>query len=137
MNVLVDSSVLLDVFTQDPRWARWSEEELIVHAERDLLAINPIIYAEVSVHFSTLEELDEVLSPMDFQRLPLPYDAAFLAAKCFLTYRRHGGQKRAPLPDFYIGAHAATAKLALLTRDVSRYRTYYPSVQLIIPGQET
>jgi hypothetical protein len=88
----------LDVFTQDPLWARWSEEELIVHAERDLLAINPIIYAEVSVHFSTLEELDEVLSPMDFQRLPLPYEAGFLAAKCFLAYRRQGGQKHAQCP---------------------------------------
>ena len=88
------------------------------------------------MHFSTQEELEQVLSPMDFQRLPLPYDAAFLAAKCFLAYRRRGGQKQAPLPDFYIGAHAATEKLALLTRDVSRYRTYYPSVQLIIPGQE-
>jgi predicted nucleic acid-binding protein len=136
MKILVDSSVLLDVFTQDPHWARWSEEKLAIHAERDLLAINAIIYAEVSVHFSTQEELEQVLSPMDFQRLPLPYDAAFLAAKCFLAYRRRGGQKQAPLPDFYIGAHAATEKLTLLTRDVSRYRTYYPSVQLIVPGQE-
>jgi len=136
MKVLVDSSVLLDVFTQDPHWAQWSEEKLSFHVERDLLAINPIIYAEVSVHFSTLEELDEVLSPMDFQRLPLPYEAAFLAAKCFLAYRRRGGQKHAPLLDFFIGAHAATEKLALLTRDVSRYRTYFPSVQLIIPGRE-
>jgi predicted nucleic acid-binding protein len=90
----------------------------------------------VSVHFSTLEELDEVLSPMDFQRLPLPYEAGFLAAKCFLAYRRRGGQKHAPFPDFYIGAHAATERLALLTCDVARYRTYYPSVQLIIPGRE-
>jgi predicted nucleic acid-binding protein len=136
VNVLVDSSVLLDIFTQDPLWARWSEEELIVRAERDLLAINPIIYAEVSVHFSTLEELDEVLSPMDFQRLPLPYEAGFLAAKCFLAYRCRGGQKHAPLSDFYIGAHAATAKMALLTRDAARYRTYFPSVQLITPGRE-
>ena len=110
MKVLVDGGVLLDVFTQDPRWARWSEEKLILHAERDLLAINPIIYAEVSVHFSTLEELEQVLSPLDFQRLPLPYDAGFLAAKRFLAYRRRGGQKRAPLPDFYIGAHAARRK---------------------------
>jgi predicted nucleic acid-binding protein len=136
MKILVDSSVLLDVFTQDPQWARWSEEKLALHAERDLLAINAIIYAEVSAHFSTQEELEQVLSPIDFQRLPLPYDAAFLAAKCFLAYRRRGGQKQAPLPDFYIGAHAATENLALLTRDVSRYRTYYPSVQLIFPGQE-
>src|SRR3984885_2864990 len=99
MRILVDSSVLLDVFTQDPQWARWSEEKLALHAERDLLAINAIIYAEVSVHFSTQEELEQVLSPRDFQRLPLPYDAAFLAAKCFLDYRRRGGQKRAPLPE--------------------------------------
>lgn len=136
MRVLVDSSVLLDVFTQEPLWARWSEEELVVRAECDLLAINPIIYAEVSVHFSTLEELDEILAPMDFEHLPLPYEAGFLAAKCFLAYRRRGGQEHAPLPDFYIGAHAATENMALLTRDVSRYRSYFPSVQLITPGRE-
>jgi predicted nucleic acid-binding protein len=133
MKVLVDSSVLLDVLTQDPRWAVWSEEKLVAHAEHDLLAINPIIYAEVSAHFATIEELDDALSPQDFQRLALPYEAGFLAARCFLRYRRQGGQKRAPLPDFYIGAHAATEGLALLTRDVSRYRTYFPSVQLIAP----
>jgi predicted nucleic acid-binding protein len=133
MRILVDSSVLLDVMTQDPRWAAWSEEKLAWHAERHLLAINPIIYAEVSVHFQSIEELDDALSPLDFLRLPLPYEAGFLAAKCFLVYRRRGGQRRAPLPDFYIGAHAATEKLALLTRDVSRYRTYFPTVQLIIP----
>jgi predicted nucleic acid-binding protein len=133
MRILVDSSVLLDVMTQDPRWAAWSGEKLAWHAERHLLAINPIIYAEVSVHFQSIEELDDALSPLDFLRLPLPYEAGFLAAKCFLVYRRRGGQRRAPLPDFYIGAHAATEKLALLTRDVSRYRTYFPTVQLIIP----
>jgi predicted nucleic acid-binding protein len=133
MKVLVDSSVLLDVLTQDPHWAAWSEEKLATHVERDLLAINPIIYAEVSTHFATIEELDDTLSPEDFQRLALPYEAGFLAARCFLLYRRRGGQKRAPLPDFYIGAHAATEGLALLTRDASRYRTYFPSVQLIAP----
>jgi predicted nucleic acid-binding protein len=133
MKVLVDSSVLLDVLTQDPDWAAWSEEKLATHAERDLLAINPIIYAEVSTHFATIEELDDTLSPEDFQRLALPYEAGFLAARCFLLYRRRGGQKRAPLPDFYIGAHAATEGLALLTRDASRYRRYFPSVQLIAP----
>jgi predicted nucleic acid-binding protein len=134
MSVLVDSSVLLDVMTQDPRWAAWSEEKLAWHAERDLLAINPIIYAEVSVHFASIEELDDALSPSDFIRLPLPYEAGFLAAKCFLQYRRRGGRRSAPLPDFYIGAHAATESLALLTRDVARYRTYFPSVQLIVPN---
>ena len=133
MRVLVDSSVLLDVLTQDPRWAPWSEERLAWHAERDLLAINPIIYAEVSTHFASVEELDEALPPADFRRLPLPYEAGFLAAKCFLQYRQRGGQRRAPLPDFYIGAHAATESLALLTRDVARYRTYFPAMQLIAP----
>jgi len=135
MKILVDSSVLLDVLTQDPRWAAWSEEKLAAHAERDLLAINPIIYAEVSGHFSTIEELDYALSPEDFQRLPLPYEAGFLAARCFLLYRRRGGKKHAPLADFYIGAHAATDGLILLTRDVSRYRTYFPSVRLIAPDR--
>ena len=134
MSVLVDSSVLLDVMTQDPRWAAWSEEKLAWHAERDLLAINPIIYAEVSVHFASIEELDDALSPSDFIRLPLPYEAGFLAAKCFLQYRRRGGRRSVPLPDFYIGAHAATESLALLTRDVARYRTYFPTVQLIVPN---
>jgi predicted nucleic acid-binding protein len=133
MRILVDSSVLLDVITQDSRWAAWSEEKLAWHGERDLLAINPIIYAEVSVQFESIEELDDALSPTDFLRLPLPYEAGFLATKCFLQYRRRGGQRRAPLPDFYIGAHAATESLALLTRDVSRYRTYFPTVHLIVP----
>ena len=100
MRVLVDSSVLLDVMTQDSRWAAWSEEKLAWHAERDLLAINPIIYAEVSVHFASIEELDDALSPTEFLRLPLPYEAGFLAAKCFLQYRRRGGQKRAPYQTF-------------------------------------
>ncbi len=134
MKVLVDSRVLLDVMTRDSRWAAWSEEKLAWHAERDLLAINPIIYAEVSVHFASIEELDDALSPTEFLRLPLPYEAGFLAAKCFLQYRRRGGKRSAPLPDFYIGAHAATESLALLTRDVSRYRTYFPTVQLIVPN---
>jgi predicted nucleic acid-binding protein len=111
-----------------------SEEKLAWHAERDLLAINPIIYAEVSVHFASIEELDDALSPSDFIRLPLPYEAGFLAAKCFLQYRRRGGRRSAPLPDFYIGAHAATESLALLTLDVARYRTYFPTVQLIVPN---
>ena len=134
MRVLVDSSVLLDVMTRDSRWAAWSEEKLAWHAERDLLAINPIIYAEVSARFASIEELDDALSPTEFLRLPLPYEASFLAAKCFLQYRRRGGQRSAPLPDFYIGAHAATESMALLTRDVSRYRTYFPTVQLIVPN---
>ena len=134
MKVLVDSSVLLDVITRNTRWAGWSEEKLAWHAERDLLAINPIIYAELSAYFASIEELDDALSPTEFLRLPLPYEAGFHAAKCFLQYRRRGGRRSAPLPDFYIGAHAATESLALLTRDGSRYRTYFPTVQLIVPN---
>jgi predicted nucleic acid-binding protein len=137
MPILVDSSVLLDVFTEDLRWAAWSEEKLAWHAERDLLAINPIIYAEVSVRFASIEDLDNALSPTDFLRLPLPYEAGFLAAKCFLLYRRRGGRRSAPMPDFYVGAHAATEGLALLTRDAARYRSYFPTVQLIAPTDKT
>src|ERR1700751_3036613 len=134
MRVLVDSSGLLDVMSQDSRWAAWAEEKLAWHAERDLLAINPIIYAEVSVHFASIEELDDALSPTEFLRLPLPYEAGFLAAKCFLQYRRRGGRGSGPLADFYIGPHAATESLTLLTRDVSRFRTHFPTVQLIVPN---
>jgi predicted nucleic acid-binding protein len=137
MRVLVDSSVLLDILNQDARWAPWSEEKLAWHAERDILAINPIIYAEVSVHLTSIEVLDEALPQTDFLRLPLPYEAGFLAGKCFLQYRQRGGQRNSPLPDFYIGAHAATENLLLLTRDVTRFRTYFPTVQLITPEAES
>ena len=109
MRVLVDSSVLLDVLTQDPRWAPWSEEKLAWHAERDLLAINPIIYAEVSTRFASIEELDEALSPADFRRLPLPYEAGFLAAKCFLEYRSRVDQGPTRLSIPSLGITAAPA----------------------------
>ena len=97
------------------------------------LVINPIIYVEVSVRFARIEDLDEALPPAVFQRVPLPWEAAFLAGKSFLAYRKRGGRKRSPLPDFYIGAHAAVAGLTLLTRDVARFRTSFPTVQLIAP----
>jgi predicted nucleic acid-binding protein len=131
--VLVDSSVLLDVLTEDPRWARWSSAALERCAEQGDLAINPIVYAEVSIRFARIEELDEVLPEAAFRRLPLPWEAAFLAGKCFVRYRRRGGARRAPLPDFYIGAHAAVSGLALLTRDTSRYRSYFPALEVIGP----
>jgi len=131
--VLVDSSVLLDILTEDPNWEAWSAKALAQCADQAILVINPIIYAEVSVGFARIEELNEALPSPDFQRVPLPWEAAFLAGKCFLTYRKRGGVKRSPLPDFYIGAHAAVASMALLTRDPARYRTYFPKVQLIAP----
>lgn len=133
MNILVDSNVLLDIFTEDREWFEWSSRAVSHHAERDVLAVNPIIYAEISLHFSTIEELDESLPPDDFRRWPLPWEAGFLAGRCFVEYRRRGGTKRSPLPDFYIGAHAALAGAALLTRDAARYSSYFPRLKLITP----
>ena len=101
-----------------------------------MLVINPIIYSEVSVGFERIEELDEVFPGDSFRRDPLPWEAAFLAGKCFLEYRRRGGTRRSPLPDFYIGAHAAIAGLPLLTRDARRYRTYFPQLRLLAPPEE-
>ena len=130
---LVDSNVILDVATEDPVWGRRSSEALARIADESLLVINPVIYAEVSIGFDSLEELDDALPPAIFLREPLPYEAAFLAGKAFLAYRRRGGSRRAPLPDFYIGAHAATAGLRLLTRDARRYRTWFPGVEIVEP----
>ena len=133
MSVLIDSNVLLDVLTDDPRWSSWSADALADQAERDVLAVNPIIYAEVSVGFDRIEELDAALPAATFHRLPLPWEAAFLAGKCYLTYRKRGGTRSAPLPDFYIGAHASVAGMVVLTRDAARYRTYFPKLRLISP----
>jgi predicted nucleic acid-binding protein len=133
MFTLVDTNVLLDVITEDPEWAGWSSEALTRLGDVSTLAINPIIYAEVSIHLRTIEEMDDVLPDGHFRRLDLPYEAAFLAGKAFLAYRRRGGSKSNPLADFYIGAHAAVAEMQLLTRDARRYRTYFPTVPLIAP----
>lgn len=131
--VLVDSSVLLDVATEDPRWFGWSAAALERAAERNVLVINPIVWAEVSVGFDRVEALEAALPPSLYRRDPLPYDAGFLAGKAFLAYRRRGGTRRTPLPDFYIGAHAAIAGLRLLTRDAARYRTYFPRLEVLAP----
>lgn len=131
---LVDSNVLLDVATEDPKWSRWSEQALSDAADIGQLAVNPIIYAEVSIGFDTIEELDDALPADTFARVPLPYEAGFLAGKAFLNYRRRGGAKVTPLPDFYIGAHAAISGYRLLTRDATRYRTYFPKVSVIAPN---
>lgn len=136
MSVLVDSNVILDIVTNDPNWFNWSATKLAEYSERDVLVINPIIYAEVSIGFEEVEELNAVLPTDFFERAALPYEAAFLAGKCFLEYRRRGGNRRSPLPDFYIGAHAAVAGMALLTRDCDRYQTYFPDLQIITPETE-
>jgi predicted nucleic acid-binding protein len=130
---LIDSNVLLDVLTEDPRWLDWSIGALAVAAESGPLVINPVIYAEVSIRFSRIEDLEAALPQQDFNRVAVPWEAAFLAGKAFVSYRRKGGARSSPLPDFFIGAHAAVAGLALLTRDAARYRTYFPSVPVIAP----
>ncbi len=131
--VLVDANVLLDVLTDDPQWGAWSSEKLDDCAGESELCINPIIYAEVSVGFERIEEVDEALASDAFTRLELPWEAGFLAGKAFLAYRRARGVRTSPLPDFYIGAHAAIEGMAVLTRDASRYRRYYPRLELICP----
>lgn len=131
--VLVDSNVLLDVVSGDEPWATWSRSTVQRLGDEAVLVINPVVYAEVSVGYTSIEALDETLRPDHFRRDDIPYAAAFLAGKAFLEYRRRGGIRRSPLPDFYIGAHAAIAGFRLLTRDVTRYRTYFPKLELIAP----
>lgn len=131
---LVDSNVLLDILTGDGVWLEWSSNALVAAAETGPLYINPIIYGEVSIRFSQIEDLDDALPPADYRRLALPWESAFLAGKVFLDYRRNNGTRATTLPDFFIGAHAAVARLRLLTRDTARYRTYFPTVQLVAPG---
>ncbi|MDR3671623.1 MAG: type II toxin-antitoxin system VapC family toxin [Holophaga sp.] len=130
---MVDANVILDVATQDPVWAERSARVLAREAERVPLVINPIIFAEVSVGFERVEQLEAALPPEMFRRENLPWEAAFLAGKCFLAYRRRGGTKTSTLPDFYIGAHAALAGYRLLTRDAARYRTYFPGLDILVP----
>jgi predicted nucleic acid-binding protein len=133
MDILVDSNVILDIVTEDEEWFEWSSQTLATYAETHTLVINPIVYAEVSMGFDRIEDIEMVLDSRFFRRDPLPWEAAFLAGKCFLAYRKKGGRKRSTLPDFFIGAHAAVAQIPLLTRDVSRYRTYFPKLKLIVP----
>jgi predicted nucleic acid-binding protein len=127
MTTLVDSNVILDVVTEDAEWCDWSSSMLANAAQQGRLVINPLIYAEVACGFDRIEGLDEALPPQYFTREPLPWAAAFLA------YRRRSGSRQAPLPDFFIGAHAAVAGYTLLTRDRRRYKTYFPKLKLIEP----
>jgi len=131
--VMIDSNVLLDLVTEDPVWFRWSEAAIQTAADTSRLVINAVIFAEVSVGYGRIEDMDAALSTNLLEREALPYEAAFLAGKAFATYRRRGGLKRSPLPDFFIGAHAAIGRYRLLTRDAGRYRAYFPTVTLITP----
>ena len=130
---LVDSNVILDIASEDDEWLDWSAAMLTAAAERGPVVINPVIYAEVSTRFDTIEALDDALPPELYMRVALPWEAAFLAARAFLEYRQRGGAKTSTLPDFFIGAHAAIAGLTLLTRDVRRYRSYFPKLRIIAP----
>lgn len=130
---LIDSNVLIDVLRGDPDWGPRSDEALIEALEHGVVLVNQIVYSEISMGFPNIEECDLALEAQGIERIPLPWPAAFLAGRAFIDYRRRGGTKRSPLPDFFIGAHAAVEGLRLLTRDLRRYRTYFPSVDLIVP----
>jgi predicted nucleic acid-binding protein len=131
--ILVDSNIILDIYLDDPNWAEWSESKLEEFSSITKLFINSVIYSEVSVGFKRIEELESALTRSGFQMLEIPKEALFLAGKAFLKYRENRGTKRSPLPDFYIGAQAAIFDMDLITRDVTRYRTYFPTVRLISP----
>jgi predicted nucleic acid-binding protein len=132
-DTLIDANVLIDLATSDASWAAWSEEALERCADEGHLHINPVIYAEVSLAYQRIEELERALPASLFARTPLPWEAGFLAGRCFKLYRRRGGARRSPMPDFYIGAHAAVAGMRLLTRDAGRYRSYFPHLRLLTP----
>ncbi|NBB78193.1 MAG: PIN domain-containing protein [Verrucomicrobia bacterium] len=130
---LVDANILIDLFTDDPAWAEWSESHLIQQARVGPVGINPVIYAEASIAYRAEVSFKAALEPLSLTQWELPFAAGFLAGKAFLEYRRSGGERRSPLPDFYIGAHAMTNNLIVLTRDPQRYRRYFPAVPLICP----
>lgn len=131
---LVDANALLDLSTDDATWRRWSERTLEDAIADGSAAINPIIYAEVALDFESPSALDRWLQDLDIQKRALPYEAAFLASRAYQQYRRAGGTRRSPLPDFYIGAHAVAEDLTLISRDARRYRAYFPSLRLIAPA---
>jgi predicted nucleic acid-binding protein len=133
--ILIDTNVLLDLVTDDPEWADWSQQQLNSAALRDRLAINPVVYAEFSSHFTQIEALDAMLASVEIVVVEMPRAALFLAGQVFKTYRSRGGQRASVLPDFFVGAHAAVLGVALITRDVGRYRTYFPTLELITPQQ--
>jgi predicted nucleic acid-binding protein len=132
---LVDTNVLLDIATNDPNWAQWSVRRLDAAAMRGPVLINPVVYTEFSVGFVRVEEIDRVVDEAGFEIAEMPRAALFLAGKVFQRYRAQGGTRTGVLPDFFIGAHAAVARIPLLTRDARRYRTYFPGIALIAPDE--
>ena len=131
--ILVDSNILIDLATRDPVWGAWSRDAFALAAESDLVAINPIIYAEASIGYDTAADFDSVLDDVGITRLALPYPAGYIAGQAFGKYRKRGGARPTPLPDFYIGAHALVDGMALLTRDRRHFGAYFPTVRLIAP----
>jgi predicted nucleic acid-binding protein len=130
---LVDSCVLLDLFTDDENWANWSENTLEIFSRTNTLYINSVIYTEVSIGFNKIEEVEAAIGNLEIKVLEMPREALFLTGKVFLTYRKNKGTKNSPLPDFFIGAHASVSQFGLITRDVEKYKTYYPNVKLVHP----
>jgi predicted nucleic acid-binding protein len=133
MNTLIDSNVIIDLLSSDSPWKTWAETQIKTYFNKGALIINPIIYAEIAYRFIDKLELDAAIPVTLLRRESLPWEAAFLAAQCYKSYRKQGGQRTTTLPDFFIGAHAAVTQMPLLTRDVGRYSSYFPQVQLIAP----
>jgi predicted nucleic acid-binding protein len=131
--ILIDSCILLDLFTNDHNWADWSESILDKYSQTNTLFINSIVYTEVSIGFKKIEELEIAISELGIKVLEIPREALFLTGKAFLKYRRNKGTKKSPLPDFFIGAHASVSRLSLVTRDVTKYKTYFPQINLVCP----
>ncbi|MFZ2630709.1 MAG: PIN domain-containing protein [Desulfosalsimonadaceae bacterium] len=131
--VFVDSCVLLDLFTDDPKWANWSESTLGKYGQRNTLFINSIVYTEISIGFNKIEEVENAIEQVGVKVLEIPREALFLAGKVFLCYRKNKGFNNSTLPDFFIGAHAAVSSFDLITRDTARYKTYFPRIKLICP----
>lgn len=133
IEIMVDSNILIDIFSKDPVWFKWSSDTIEQYAEQSRFIINQIIYGEISISFKRIEELEESLPPSYFVRDSIPWEASFLAAKVFYQYKKNGGKKNLILPDFLIGAHAAVRGVPLITRDISNYKTYYPDLKIISP----
>ena len=131
--VLVDSNIVLDVFLNDPKWADWSESKLDEYDQLGILYINSIIYSEISIGFRRIEDLESAIAKASLRMMEIPKEALFLAGKAYLKYKKRKGIKKTPLPDFFIGAQAAVQNLDLITRDISRYQSYFPTVKLITP----
>ena len=133
--ILVDSCVLLDLFTNDENWADWSEATLEKYSQTNTLYINSIVYTEVSIGFDRVEEVESAIEALGVRVLELPREALFLTGKAYLKYRKNKGTKTSPLPDFFIGAHASVSRFGLVTRDMARYKTYFPQVNIIHPDE--